>query len=363
MPYVNANGLRLHVQHLGQPTAPPVVMVHGMLSGSVASWYFGLAPVLAETHRVVLYDQRGHGLSERPLRGYTLTELAADLDALTESLGPCAVVGHSFGGMVGLRHAINHPDRVAALVLVDSFVPGSADEPRPGSGADGPRGADGGGMDIETMRTWERDRRRSGERITPLSTGSSGRGGPGRRRRRATGEQILLGGTTVLSDLRRDSQLDPEALAALPMPLLCVRGSASPFRAEVDDLARRLPPARFRTEVLDGGHALHLDAPEELAAVVSWFLGRLDPLGADSPVGVSAGGGLSDIGCLSGGVRPTDRRRAERRGAERRTAGTRGMDRRGAERRRADRRSGPGSGVAQAGTVTVGAGAQGGQHG
>jgi pimeloyl-ACP methyl ester carboxylesterase len=316
MPYVTANGLRFHVQYLGEPTAPPVVMVHGMLSGSLASWYFGLAPVLAESHHVALYDQRGHGLSERPLRGYTLTELAADLEALTETMGPCALVGHSFGGLVAMRHAIDHPDRVTAVALVDSFVPGPAGAEEPGSGGDGPRGADIGGMDIESMRAWEHDRRRSRERIpagsgsgssdggprggTDAAGGSSSAGGPGlrRRRRRATGEQILLGGTTVLSDLRRDSQVDSEALAELAVPLLCVMGAASPFRTEVDALAHRLPPDRCQFAVLDGGHALHLDAPAELADIVTEFLGR-QRLEGD---GLAAGGSAASGSVASGSV-------------------------------------------------------------
>ena len=266
MPYVTANGLRLHVQHLGERGAHPVVMIHGMLSGSLASWYFGLAPVLSRSHHVILYDQRGHGLSERPLRGYTLTELAADLEALTTTIGPCAMVGHSFGGLVALRHAIDHPDRVTAVALVDSFIPSPSDvaNPEAAAGARGPRGADSGCIDIESMRAWERERRPSRE------SGGQRR----RRRRRATGEQILLGGTTVLSDLRRDSQLDTAAWAALRIPLLCTMGSASPFRIEVEALARRLRSHQSRFAMLEGGHALHLDAPTALAEVVTKFLGE-----------------------------------------------------------------------------------------
>ncbi len=278
MPYVTANGLRIHVQCLGDRGAPPVVMIHGMLSGSLASWYFGLAPVLAGSHHVVLYDQRGHGLSERPLRGYTLTELAADLDALTATLGRCALVGHSFGGLVALRHAIDHPGRVAAVALVDSFTPSPTGvaSSEAAVGDDGPRGADSGGIDIESMRAWERERRRS-------------RDHGGRRRRRATGEQILLGGTTVLSDLRRDSQLDSAALAGLPMPVLCVMGSVSPFRSEVEDLAGRLPPDRCCVEMLEGGHALHIDAPSELADVVVRFLSGQE-LADEGSAGAGSGG-------------------------------------------------------------------------
>ncbi|HXA33081.1 MAG TPA: alpha/beta hydrolase [Acidimicrobiales bacterium] len=317
MPFVIVNGLRLHVQYLGERDAPPVVMVHGMLSGSLASWYFGLAPVVAQSHHVVLYDQRGHGLSERPLRGYTLTELAADLDALTEGLGPCALVGHSFGGLVALRHAVDHPDRVSGVALVDSFTPappaaagsgsGLGSASGSASGANGPRGADAGGIDLEAMRAWEHDRRRSRERTGPPGPlGPLGPSGPSgrraqRRRRRATGEQILLGGTTVLSDLRRDSQVDTRALADLRIPLLCTLGSASPFRNEVESLARRLRSHQSRFAMLDGGHALHLDAPAALAEVVTKFLGETLEDREGAVGGLAVGAVTQGVGAVTQG--------------------------------------------------------------
>jgi pimeloyl-ACP methyl ester carboxylesterase len=266
------------------------------------------------------------------LRGYTLTELAADLDAVTEALGPCVLVGHSFGGLVALRHAMDHPHRVNGVALVDSFIPAPPSPAGTGSGsaAHGPRGADIGGIDLEAMRTWEHDRRRSRERTGPGgSSGASGPSGPsgpsgrGSRRRRATGEQILLGGTTVLSDLRRDSQLDPAAWADLRIPLLCTMGSASPFRNEVEWLARQLRSHQSRFAMLDGGHALHLDAPVALAEVVTKFL--------DEPL-VACGGAV-------GGSRVSGSRAGKSKAAKSKAAGSR------------------------VGGLAVGAGAQGGRHG
>jgi pimeloyl-ACP methyl ester carboxylesterase len=192
---------------------------------------------------------------------------------------------------------------------VDSFIPAPPGEAGSGSGsgANGPRGADSGGIDLEAMRAWEHERRRSRERTAP--SGQSGASGPSassgrraRRRRRASREQILLGGTTVLSDLRRDSQLDTTALAELGIPLLCTLGSTSPFRSEVESLARRLRSHQSCFAMLDGGHALHVDAPVALAEVVTKFLGgSLDDRGAAvgrlpvgrSPVGRSAVDGLA----------------------------------------------------------------------
>src|SRR5262249_9847587 len=111
MPLVAANGLQFHVQELGD--GPPVVMVHGLLIGSLASWDFTVARALAPTHRCRLYDLRGHGRSERALTGYDVATMTADLAALTADLAaPFDLVGHSFGGVVALAFALAHPARV-----------------------------------------------------------------------------------------------------------------------------------------------------------------------------------------------------------------------------------------------------------
>jgi pimeloyl-ACP methyl ester carboxylesterase len=259
MPDVTVNDLRFNVQTLGDPSGPPVVMAHGMLTGNIASWYFGLAPVVARHRYVFLYDQRGHGRSERPASGYTLTQLADDMDRITDGLGPCTVVGHSYGGVVALRHALDHPGRVTSLVLVDSFVPS-------GSPAAESAAATGRGTEPAVGGRWRPDQRAPASGLAPA----------GGRRRGVTADQALLGGTTVLADLGVDSALDPARLAELQVPVLCAVGADSPFRGDVEALADLLPAGRRQVHVLQGGHALHLDAPEPLADLVTGFLDQND---------------------------------------------------------------------------------------
>src|SRR5689334_20350545 len=115
MAQVGARGVSFHVQELGDGAGrPPVVMLHGLLLGSMASWYFTTAPVLAAGRRVMLFDLRGHGLSGRPKDGYDVATMAGDLGALVEARfgaadGPVDLVGHSYGALVALRFAIDHP--------------------------------------------------------------------------------------------------------------------------------------------------------------------------------------------------------------------------------------------------------------
>ncbi|WP_435271087.1 alpha/beta fold hydrolase [Streptomyces sp. 1222.5] len=128
MAMVDAGGIRLHVQRMG-PTggrAPhaTVVLVHGLLTDSLASHYFTVAPALAAAGLdVVMYDLRGHGRSDRPSRGYTLDHNIDDLTSLLDRLdltGPLHLVGNSYGGTIAFGHTARHPDRTASLTLIES---------------------------------------------------------------------------------------------------------------------------------------------------------------------------------------------------------------------------------------------------
>ncbi|KAF4405380.1 MULTISPECIES: alpha/beta fold hydrolase [Streptomyces] len=139
---VSADGSRLHVELHGPEGAPAVVLVHGWTC-STLFW----APVIRELlpdHRVVVYDQRGHGRSPAPgPSGYSTTALADDLEAvLAATLSPgerAVVAGHSMGGMT-LMAAAGRPflaERAAAVLLANTgsarLVPEAAVVPlRPG---------------------------------------------------------------------------------------------------------------------------------------------------------------------------------------------------------------------------------------
>ena len=122
LPSQEIAGLRLHMRTLdGPPDAPTVIVLHGGAGGDFRS-LLGLS-ALADTHRVVFYDQRGAGLSERvsaehlTLDGY-LEELGAVI-GLTSQDRPVVLIGHSWGAMLASAYLGAHPDRVDRAVLIE----------------------------------------------------------------------------------------------------------------------------------------------------------------------------------------------------------------------------------------------------
>ena len=111
------DGTRLRVIDTGR--GPAVVFIHG-LSASMYAWRHHLEPVLASGHRVIAYDNRGFGFSERPDTGYGIADYAKLLVALLDSLGvgEAVLVGHSMGGAIALETTLLRPDRVRGVVLM-----------------------------------------------------------------------------------------------------------------------------------------------------------------------------------------------------------------------------------------------------
>jgi 3-oxoadipate enol-lactonase len=117
MAFVRANGIVLHYQALGNLDGPALVFVNSL--GSDFRIWQDVVPAFLDRFRVVLYDERGHGLSDAPPAPYTIDDHVDDLLALLDLLGVdrAAFVGLSVGGMIGQRIAVRAPERVLALTL------------------------------------------------------------------------------------------------------------------------------------------------------------------------------------------------------------------------------------------------------
>ena len=137
MPKVPVNGTDLFFEVDGD--GPPCVVLHGGLGLDHTLYRRTLGP-LAALMRLVFFDHRCNGRSGRPpLPTLTMERLADDVIGLADhlSIDRLYVFGHSYGGFIAQELAIRHPDRVGALVLVDT-TPGqlgtgeSADETEQG---------------------------------------------------------------------------------------------------------------------------------------------------------------------------------------------------------------------------------------
>jgi pimeloyl-ACP methyl ester carboxylesterase len=116
-----APGVELECQEMGAGLRP-FVLVHGF-TGSRDDWREHMEPLATHGWTLAL-DQRGHGGSSNPgdAGGYGFDRLSADLAEALDALGatPCDLLGHSMGGMVALRYALAHQDRVHSLILMDT---------------------------------------------------------------------------------------------------------------------------------------------------------------------------------------------------------------------------------------------------
>ena len=113
----------LYFEAHGPADAPPVILSAG-LGGSGAYWRPNLA-ALAERRRVILYDHRGTGRSDRDLpAGHDIDQMADDVLRLLNGLGleRADFVGHALGGAIGLTLAVEAPERLGRLVVVNGWT-------------------------------------------------------------------------------------------------------------------------------------------------------------------------------------------------------------------------------------------------
>ncbi len=96
----------------------PIIFSHGWVED--CSIWKSQTEFFAKKYKVIVYDQRGHGKSDKPKGDYSIQTLSNDLHSLIQELNlkKVTLVGHSMGGMTALVFALDHPDKVSKLVLV-----------------------------------------------------------------------------------------------------------------------------------------------------------------------------------------------------------------------------------------------------
>ncbi len=118
MPYVrSSDGIRLHYEVIGRSNATPVLMIQG-LGADKHGWDMQRIP-LALQYRVIAFDNRGAGRSDKPFGHYSLEQMAADAIAVLDQVGveKAHIVGASMGGAITQIIGLKYPERVMSLTL------------------------------------------------------------------------------------------------------------------------------------------------------------------------------------------------------------------------------------------------------
>lgn len=116
-----AGGMSVHYRDQGCRDCPAVVLIHG--SNSSLHTFEPLVRILEAKYRLISYDQPGHGLTgPHPLDDYSAQGMFEAIDAVVDATGieRFAIAGHSMGGWIAWRYALEKPNHLSALVLISS---------------------------------------------------------------------------------------------------------------------------------------------------------------------------------------------------------------------------------------------------
>jgi pimeloyl-ACP methyl ester carboxylesterase len=252
MPKINRDGVEIHYEIHG--SGPPLLLTHGYSSTS-QMWQGQIEP-LSKHHKLVLWDMRGHGRSDYPddPSAYSETLTVEDMAALLDEVGAeSAIVGGlSLGGYMSLAFCRAHPERVRALLIVDTG---------PGFKKDDAREA-WNRRAHDTADRFEREGLAVLKSLSPERSHVTHRDASG----------LARAARGMLT--QRDARVI-ESLPGIRVPALIVVGADdAPFLAASDYMAAKIPGAR-KVVIPAAGHAVNIDQPQAFIDAVLPFLDGL----------------------------------------------------------------------------------------
>lgn len=255
MPYATVNGAQLYYEEHG--SGDPILCIHG--TGSAGYVWGEAARKLGTLGRAITYDRRGFTRSARadPALVTEVREHTDDARALLQALDaePAVVIGRSYGGSVALDLALEHPESVRALVLLEAVPYGLSPE------------MDAWGEELRSALERAADERgvdAVGEAMLREVSGEW------ESLPSALRDVFTANSAAILAETRGgELPVDAAQLATIEAPALVVSAAASPaaFRAVTDALAAALPNARAVR--VEGGHLIDPAGPEVLDFVAS----------------------------------------------------------------------------------------------
>ena len=252
MPKLNRDGVNIHYEVHG--SGPPLLLTHGYSSTS-AMWQ-GQIEALSKQHKLILWDMRGHGQSDYPddAAAYSEALTVGDMAALLDKAGAGSAIvgGLSLGGYMSLAFYRAHPERVRALLIIDTGPGFKKNEAR----------------DAWNKRAHETGDRFEREGLEVLKSAS--------RERSSVVHRDALGLARAARGMltQRDAGVI-ETLPHIKVPSLVVVGADdTPFLAASDYMAAKIPGAK-KVVIPAAGHAANIYQPQAFIDAVLPFLDSL----------------------------------------------------------------------------------------
>src|SRR3954451_20756357 len=252
MPKLNRNGVNLHYEVHG--TGPTLLLTHGY-SLTSEMWKAQIG-ALSQRHQLVLWDMRGHGQSDYPEDpgAYSEALTIADMAALLDAVGASSAIvgGLSLGGYMSLAFYRAHPERVRALLIIDTGPGFKKDDAR----------------DVWNKRALDTAERLEREGLAALKSASAERSMV--THRDASGLARAARGMLT----QRNARVI-ESLPEIKVPALVgVGADDAPFLAASDYMAAKIPGAS-KAVIPAAGHAVNIDQPQAFIDAVLPFLDGL----------------------------------------------------------------------------------------
>lgn len=249
MPMLERGGAQIAFEVYGQ--GPAILLTHGF--GEAADMWRGQIEALSETHKLVLWDMRGHGRTRVPTDPslYSEAETIADMLGILDAIGADKAIigGLSLGGYMSLAFTRAHPERVAGLVIVDT----------------GP-----GFRNDDARARWNTTAVARAEELEAV--GFAGRGMRRYAERHDSPASLALAARHMLT--QRDARVI-ESLIQVRTPAVVIVGADDhPFLAASDYMASKIPGAR-KVVVPSAGHMVNIDQPQAFNDAVVEFLAQL----------------------------------------------------------------------------------------
>lgn len=249
MPKLKRDGVELYYEVHGE--GPVILLSHGY--SATSQMWKGQIEALSKHHKLVTWDMRGHGRSDYPADQAAYSEAAtvADMAAILDAAGAdkAIVGGLSLGGYMSLAFHLAHPERVRALLIIDT----------------GP-----GYRNDDAREAWNANAHKTAERYEREGLGGLEAGTPEMRMsHHSSADGLVRAARGMLT------QRDPNVLNSLPtikVPAMVLVGADDkPFLNASDYMAAKIPGA-VKVVIPNAGHAANIDQPALFNTAVLDFL-------------------------------------------------------------------------------------------